>query len=142
AAERAQWAQEKAESQNTIRAANEEIARLKEDARKAGTERSSDSQATWPQAKVIQKLYSRYVRAESFRKGLVYQKRYLLLLLGGFQECEQTTLAMISRMGAYPSYPDVPKRRPPAYTRFRSAVRTVIAIKRMRFLVAKAQRTS
>ena len=30
----------------------------------------------------LQKLYNKYLRAESFRKALVYQKRYLLLLLG------------------------------------------------------------
>ena len=33
----------------------------------------------------IHKLYTRYLRTESFRKSLVYQKKYLLLLLGGFQ---------------------------------------------------------
>lgn len=88
----------------------------------------------------IQKLYSRYVRAESFRKALVYQKRYLLLLLGGFQECEQTTLAMISRMGAYPV--EQPAKHPRGFSRFRMAVRAVIAIGRMRFLVNKTKRVS
>ena len=33
----------------------------------------------------MQRLYGKYLRAESFRKALVYQKKYLLLLLGGFQ---------------------------------------------------------
>jgi len=33
----------------------------------------------------MHKMYTRYHRAESFRKSLVYQKKYLLLLLGGFQ---------------------------------------------------------
>ena len=51
----------------------------------------------------MQKLYGKYLRAESFRKALVYQKKYLLLLLGGFQDCEEQTLALIARMGVYPA---------------------------------------
>ncbi|XP_058040332.1 pericentrin isoform X6 [Ahaetulla prasina] len=87
----------------------------------------------------IQKLYRKYLRAESFRKALVYQKKYLLLLLGGFQECEQATLSLIARMGIYPSPPDlnVSETRSHFFTKFRSAVRVVIAILRLKFLVRK-----
>ncbi|XP_070789237.1 pericentrin-like [Pituophis catenifer annectens] len=87
----------------------------------------------------IQKLYRKYLRAESFRKALVYQKKYLLLLLGGFQECEQATLSLIARMGIYPSPPDlnVSVTRSRFFTKFRSAVRVVIAILRLKFLVRK-----
>ncbi|XP_015667819.1 pericentrin isoform X4 [Protobothrops mucrosquamatus] len=87
----------------------------------------------------IQKLYCKYLRAESFRKALVYQKKYLLLLLGGFQECEQATLSLIARMGIYPSPPDlnVSETRSRFFTKFRSAVRVVIAILRLKFLVRK-----
>ncbi|XP_065822477.1 pericentrin isoform X2 [Labrus bergylta] len=83
----------------------------------------------------VQRLYERYLRAESFRKALVYQKRYLLLLLGGFQECEQATLCLIAHMGARPSPPLSSQRRP--LGRFRAAVRVVIAVSRMRFLTKK-----
>lgn len=76
----------------------------------------------------VQRLYERYLRAESFRKALVYQKRYLLLLLGGFQECEQATLCLIAHMGARPSPPLSSQRRP--LGRFRAAVRVVIAVSR------------
>ncbi|XP_073339039.1 pericentrin isoform X1 [Pagrus major] len=86
----------------------------------------------------VQRLYERYLRAESFRKALVYQKRYLLLLLGGFQECEQATLCLIAHMGARPSPPLSSQRRP--LGRFRAAVRVVIAVSRMRFLTRKWQR--
>lgn len=86
----------------------------------------------------VQRLYERYLRAESFRKALVYQKRYLLLLLGGFQECEQATLCLIARMGARPS-PQLSSRRRPL-GRFRAAVRAVIAVSRMRFLTRKWNR--
>ncbi|XP_042356085.1 pericentrin isoform X2 [Plectropomus leopardus] len=86
----------------------------------------------------VQRLYERYLRAESFRKALVYQKRYLLLLLGGFQECEQATLCLIAHMGARPSPPLSSQNRP--LGRFRAAVRVVIAVSRMRFLTRKWQR--
>ncbi|XP_042292883.1 pericentrin isoform X3 [Thunnus maccoyii] len=86
----------------------------------------------------VQRLYERYLRAESFRKALVYQKRYLLLLLGGFQECEQATLCLIAHMGARPSPPLSSQRRP--LRRFRAAVRVVIAVSRMKFLTRKWQR--
>ncbi|XP_021163480.2 pericentrin [Fundulus heteroclitus] len=86
----------------------------------------------------LQRYYERYLRAESFRKALVYQKRYLLLLLGGFQDCEQATLCLIARMGVRPSPPLIPQRRP--LCRFRAVVRVVIAVSRMRFLTRKWQR--
>lgn len=89
----------------------------------------------------ILKLYKRFIKAESFRKALVYQKKYLLLLLGGFQDCESTTLAMISQMGAFPANPDRSFRRT-ALTKFRTAARAVLAIQRMNFLVKKSKRVS
>lgn len=88
----------------------------------------------------VQRLYERYLRAESFRKSLVYQKRYLLLLLGGFQDCEQATLCLVARMGAHPSPPRTGPRG--ALTRFRAAVRAVIAISRLKFLTRKWQRAT
>ena len=77
-------------------------------------------------------MYGKYLRAESFRKALVYQKRYLLLLLGGFQDCEQATLSLIAKMGAYPNPADLQRhsRHSKGYTRFRSAARVVIAVSR------------
>nr|DBA19924.1 TPA: hypothetical protein GDO54_015680 [Pyxicephalus adspersus] len=92
----------------------------------------------------IQRLYRKYLRAESFRKALVYQKKYLLLLLGGFQACEKATLSLIARMGVYPSPGDFqyPAKSPSGLTKFRSAVRAVIAISRLKFLVRKWNKTS
>ena len=77
-------------------------------------------------------MYGKYLRAESFRKALIYQKKYLLLLLGGFQECEEATLALIARMGGHPSpacLENITQRRR-GFTRFRSAVRVSIALSR------------
>ncbi|XP_060938561.1 pericentrin [Limanda limanda] len=86
----------------------------------------------------VQRLYERYLRAESFRKALVYQKRYLLLLLGGFQDCEQVTLCVIARMGVWPAPPLSSLQRP--LRRFRAVVRVVIAVLRMKFLTRKWQK--
>nr|XP_060637786.1 pericentrin isoform X2 [Anolis sagrei ordinatus] len=92
----------------------------------------------------MQKLYKKYLRAESFRKALVYQKKYLLLLLGGFQECEQATLSLIARMGIYPSLPDInaSESRSRLFIKFRSTVRVAIAISRLKFLVKKWHKVS
>lgn len=87
----------------------------------------------------MEKLYLHYLRAESFRKALIYQKKYLLLLIGGFQDSEQETLSMIAHLGVFPSKADrkVTMSRP--FTKFRTAVRVVIAVLRLRFLVKKWQ---
>lgn len=71
----------------------------------------------------------------------MYQKKYLLLLLGGFEDCESTTLAMIAQMGAYPKDPNRSFRRT-AISRFRTAGRAVLAIQRMNFLVNKSKRVT
>ncbi|NXG12318.1 PCNT protein, partial [Sakesphorus luctuosus] len=87
----------------------------------------------------LQRLYRKYIRAESFRKALVYQKKYLLLLLGGFQDCEQATLSLIARMGIFPSPAalQLSGARSRPFTRFRCAARAIIAISRLKFLVKK-----
>ena len=79
----------------------------------------------------MQRLYGKYLRAESFRKALVYQKKYLLLLLGGYQDSEQETLAIIATMGGQPSSTfelACRRRHRRLYTMFRSAARMVVAI--------------
>uniref|UniRef100_A0A8C7AUQ9 Pericentrin/AKAP-450 centrosomal targeting domain-containing protein n=1 Tax=Neovison vison TaxID=452646 RepID=A0A8C7AUQ9_NEOVI len=87
----------------------------------------------------VEKLYLHYLRAESFRKALIYQKKYLLLLIGGFQDSEQETLSMIAHLGVFPSKADKKMTPSRPFTKFRTAVRVVIAILRLRFLVKKWQ---
>ena len=82
----------------------------------------------------LQKTYERYVRAESSRKALVYQKKYLLLIIGGFQETESTTLRLISKMSGQPN-PQQILQKPDPKTRFKSAVRVVIAVSRYNTVV-------
>lgn len=81
----------------------------------------------------MQRIYGKYLRSESFRKALIYQKKYLLLLLGGFQECEEATLSLIAGMTGPHVYThttllECVSHRHRGYTRFRSAARVCIAI--------------
>lgn len=129
--ERAAWQQERNILQNALKQAESKLAKAT-----AETENKPAMEAFNPK---LQRLYRKYLRAESFRKALVYQKKYLLLLLGGFQDCEQATLSLIARMGIYPSPADLQlsasRSRP--FTKFRCAVRAVIAVSRLKFLVKK-----
>jgi len=78
----------------------------------------------------VQRLYGKYLRAESFRKALIYQKKYLLLLIGGFRDCEEETLALIARMGAQPSLDVLAHQHLSPLSKFRSAARVIVAISR------------
>ncbi|XP_062853797.1 pericentrin [Trichomycterus rosablanca] len=131
-AEKLAWQREKATLQSALHKAQDELTKA--------TSRNENRPLTDLSNNKLQRLYERYLRAESYRKSLVYQKRYLLLLLGGFQDCEQATLALIARMGAHPSLGQTQASRP--INRFRSAVRVVIAISRLKFLTRKWQRAT
>ncbi|XP_061193837.1 golgin subfamily B member 1-like [Saccostrea echinata] len=142
---RAAWAKERLSLQLSLNQMERELDKCRADLRYE-RERTSvmSGQSKEGDRDRIQRLYGKYLRADSYRKALVYQKKYLLLLLGGFQDCEQTTLALIARMGAYPSPEDLQRgtrhRRP--FTMFRSAARVVVAVSRMRFLVRKWKRAT
>lgn len=72
-------------------------------------------------------LYGRYLRAESFRKALVWQKRYLVVLLTGEAgEGEKEPVLAIQR-----------PRNLPKQGRWRSVVHVIIAVSRMKFLVRR-----
>ncbi|KAM9009657.1 pericentrin isoform 4-T4 [Ara ararauna] len=129
--ERESWQQERNILQKALKQAESELAKAS-----AGIANKPLVETSSPK---LQRLYRKYLRAESFRKALVYQKKYLLLLLGGFQDCEQATLSLIARMGIYPSPADLQlsgsRSRP--FTKFRCAARAIIAISRLKFLVRK-----
>ncbi|XP_053353815.1 pericentrin isoform X3 [Clarias gariepinus] len=126
------WQKEKAALQAALRKAEDELV-------KATARNENRPIADLYSNNKVQRLYEKYLRAESYRKSLVYQKRYLLLLLGGFQDCEQATLALIARMGAQPSFVAQTSR---PISRFRSASRALIAIFRLKFLTRKWQRAT
>ncbi|XP_048056654.1 pericentrin isoform X5 [Megalobrama amblycephala] len=130
--EKLAWQKEKAALQAALRKAEAELSKV--------TASNENRPIHDLSSNKVQRLYERYLRAESYRKSLVYQKRYLLLLLGGFQECEQATLALIARMGAQPTLSQSHVSRP--LNRFRTSVRVVIAVSRLKFLTRKWQRAT
>ncbi|NXB72818.1 AKAP9 protein, partial [Donacobius atricapilla] len=141
ASEKEIWNRERLSLQKSLKQADAELSRLRAELRSEAflRELGSDTENA-----VLRRIYGKYLRAESFRKALIYQKKYLLLLLGGFQECEEATLALIARMGGQPSYTDLEiiTHHSKGFTRFRSAVRVSIAISRMKFLVRRWHRVT
>ncbi|XP_008046810.1 A-kinase anchor protein 9 isoform X2 [Carlito syrichta] len=141
ASEKEVWNRERLTLQKSLKRAEAEVYKLK-------TELRNDSllQNLSPDSEhvTLKRIYGKYLRAESFRKALIYQKKYLLLLLGGFQECEDATLALLARMGGQPAFTDLEMitNRPKGFTRFRSAVRVLVAISRMKFLVRRWHRVT
>ncbi|XP_078273597.1 A-kinase anchor protein 9 isoform X3 [Rhinoraja longicauda] len=140
--ERTVWAKEKSNLQQALKLAETELAKMKAEARNEVLQ--TELFGSGSENITLKRIYGRYLRAESFRKALIYQKKYLLLLLGGFQECEQATLSFIARMGGHPSYTSlqVITQRSRSFTRFRSVVRVAIAISRLRFLVRRWQKAT
>ncbi|NXH45943.1 AKAP9 protein, partial [Dicaeum eximium] len=141
ASEKEIWNRERLSLQRSLKQADAELSKLRAELRSEAflRELGSDTENA-----LLRRIYGKYLRAESFRKALIYQKKYLLLLLGGFQECEEATLALIARMGGQPSYTDLEiiTHHSKGFTRFRSAVRVSIAISRMKFLVRRWQRVT
>ena len=103
----------------------------------------------------LNKFYTKYLRCEAYRKALVYQKRYLLVLLTGYQDTETYALNEIRRltgdtrskssfyvrpfdqeMKMMPQH-SYHRRRIDYQFRFRCYVRVVIAMVRMRWLAKK-----
>ncbi|KAK3603155.1 hypothetical protein CHS0354_042986 [Potamilus streckersoni] len=144
-AERAAWAKERLSLQMALNKVERELEQTQVDLRveraRRLTPRGASAQAsTETDTEKIQRLYGKYLRAESFRKALIYQKKYLLLLLGGFQDTEETTLSLIARMGVHSSVEDLRNRQLRPLMMFRSAVRVCVAVSRMRYLVKKWRR--
>ncbi|XP_017447935.1 A-kinase anchor protein 9 isoform X3 [Rattus norvegicus] len=141
ASEKEVWNREKLSLQKALKRAEAKVYKLKAELRNDALLRSLSPDS---EHAALQKIYNKYLRASSFRKALIYQKKYLLLLLGGFQECEDATLGVLARMGGHPALKD-PKTitsHPKGFTRFRSAVRVSIAISRMKFLVRRWQQVT
>ncbi|XP_063777493.1 A-kinase anchor protein 9 isoform X2 [Pseudophryne corroboree] len=141
AAEREAWNREKLNLHKSLKQTEAELSKVKVELRNEAIQRDLGRDT---ENVALKRVYGKYLRSESFRKALVYQKKYLLLLLGGFQECEEATLALIARMGGRPSYTDleVVTKHSRAFTRFRSTARVAIAISRMKFLVRRWQRAT
>ncbi|CAN9503692.1 unnamed protein product [Ophioblennius macclurei] len=134
--EREAWTREKIRLEKALLLAQSQSARLRGEIRAETLREISGPEAD---NAALKRMYGKYLRSESFRKALIYQKKYLLLLLGGFQECEEATLTLLSRMGGRPSVSGLESfnQRRRGLMRFRSAARVSIALSRMRFLVKR-----
>ncbi|XP_055468802.1 A-kinase anchor protein 9 isoform X7 [Psammomys obesus] len=132
------WNREKLALQKSLERAEAKVCKLKAELRNDALLQNLSTDA---EHGTLQRIYSKYLRASSFRKALIYQKKYLLLLLGGFQQCEDTTLGMLAQMGGHPAFtePKATTIHSKGFTRFRSAVRVSIAISRMKYLVRRWQ---
>ena len=112
------------------------------------------NQSTGHHSHHLNKFYGKYLRCEAHRKALVYQKRYLLVLLTGYQDTETFALHEIRRLTgdtksksstaqfSYEKMKLIPRRtylrRTVDYRfRFRCYVTVVIAMIRIRWLARK-----
>ncbi|CAG8567972.1 7728_t:CDS:10 [Ambispora gerdemannii] len=73
---------------------------------------------------------AKWVRESGFRADLSYQKKFILLLLGGLESCDHATSLLISSLVTFPQF----SQPSPLLLKFKSAVTAIIAIQRMRIL--------
>ena len=78
-----------------------------------------------------------YMRAESQRKALVFQKRYLLMLLGRYHLAEEATLAFVARLSGQPAGERWEDRPRAALHRFRAAAFAVVSLHRLHRLTRR-----
>ena len=94
-----------------------------------------------PQDKAVY-FFRKLLRAESYRKALIWQKRYLSLLIFSYQESELLSLGRLARMsgGRRMLISDIP-RPEGRNVQFRVVVHLIISISRMKFLVRRWKKT-
>ncbi|RNA01313.1 pericentrin-like isoform X3, partial [Brachionus plicatilis] len=142
---------EKSEFRGNVQKLEEELWILRNKSQKAQINSNAMSDSDKEKFK---KLYIKYLRAESFRKSLVYQKRFLLIMLSGYEETEReimTTLKLETnstlKNNKYALVQENNKNGSFYYSsrftihkaksRFRTAAICIIAINRIKFLQRK-----
>lgn len=76
-------------------------------------------------------LFGKYLRTESFRRALIHQKRYLMIVLNTYESNEAKVLLALNGTGLIQQ-----KRKTPS---FKSVALIVIAIERMKFILRRWQ---
>ncbi|XP_011164731.1 golgin subfamily A member 4 isoform X3 [Solenopsis invicta] len=83
----------------------------------------------------LQSFYGKYLRVESRRRALAYQKKYLLCVIGSYQYCEENTLCVLAQLTQdQRSYTRLPHNRK---VRFKIAVFVIVSIHRMKWLIQR-----
>nr|CAD7568055.1 unnamed protein product [Timema californicum] len=122
------WADEKAALIRSVLAAEADVDNIHSQEMRDGELTVTDKDER------VAHLFGKYLRSESYRKALVWQKRYLLVVLGGYQECEALTLDRLAFLSGCSQ--DNGRTRSPK-DKFRSAVLVVVVIQRMKYLVRR-----
>ncbi|XP_042875039.1 A-kinase anchor protein 9-like isoform X4 [Penaeus japonicus] len=141
--ERSIWETERAALQSLISRKDAELMRLR---REAESRLSNQNFSGPADDSRVQYIYGKYLRSESWRKALVYQKKYLLVVLQGYEATEQVTYSRLNVMaervyGPASCSARVPQPRGQPNHRFRVRVLVVIACCRMRYLVQRWKRS-
>ncbi|KAJ1926970.1 hypothetical protein IWQ60_003340 [Tieghemiomyces parasiticus] len=70
------------------------------------------------------------MREHAFRADLGYQKQYLMMLIGGWDQVKSATIVLIHKMGLSTEFPTRPRK--PSVLKFHKVVLSLIFIQRMR----------
>ncbi|KAK3866754.1 hypothetical protein Pcinc_027738 [Petrolisthes cinctipes] len=136
----AAWAADRESLLRMVTLKDSEVARLKAELRLM----SQPPGSVMVDDEKLQYLYSQYLQCEHRMKALVWQKRYLLVVLRGYDNTERQTIARLHHMAAQvlPSSRSHRNTQPtsPLHTTFRVAVLGVMAVCRMRALVERFSR--
>lgn len=88
--------------------------------------------------KKLQHMYGKFMRADSKRKALSFQKKYLLCVIGGYQLSEETTLAVLAQLTSeQKSFMITDDNKKTPKIRFRCLVTAIISIHRMKWKVQR-----
>ncbi|XP_063868536.1 A-kinase anchor protein 9-like isoform X2 [Scylla paramamosain] len=131
--ERQVWETERASLQHTNQLHEAEVRRLRAE---------KNTQHSIPGTAEMQQLYGRYLQSEHWRKALVWQKQYLMLVIKGYSDTEQHTLARLTAMATPRVFPSSTSHSRAMHSRerFRVAVLVVVATCRMKNLVLRFHR--
>lgn len=76
-------------------------------------------------------LFGKYLRTESFRRALVHQKRYLMIVLSTYETNEAKVINLVNNNQILPKRRQLPS--------FKSVVLVAIAVERMKFILKRWQ---
>ncbi|XP_046436296.1 nuclear mitotic apparatus protein 1-like isoform X3 [Neodiprion fabricii] len=86
----------------------------------------------------LQHFYGKFLRTDSRRKALAYQKRYLLCVVGGYQLSEENTLSVLAQLTLVQrEHTTNRNNKKSPRVRFRCAALAIISIRRMKWLIGR-----